>query len=243
MWSKSSFAVLTFLFVSTSTAELWIEDRLHPDFNCQGNVTDAVCCMDHLCDHLSQSACQAGKPQNIFCQWDQKSEKCRPTKDDQGNVCCQSDPGDSACHDILINKKCPEGYEVEASCCQNTKWRGLETRNGYVCCNAPCKDADANDRQCTPPPRCWQRSYPAGGVSAQDYGISSAYVYGPQTYGDNYADIYKKIDNTQEYEVLFPTLHSMNPLPSNTSFYLSSSELQNSRSHCRRHCGDDCQSH
>merc|ERR1711936_1425542 len=140
MWSKSSFAVLTFLFVSTSTAELWIEDRLHPDFNCQGNVTDAVCCMDHLCDHLSQSACQAGKPQNIFCQWDQKSEKCRPTKDDQGNVCCQSDPGDSACHDILINKKCPEGYEVEASCCQNTKWRGLETRNGYVCCNAPCKD-------------------------------------------------------------------------------------------------------
>ena len=112
MWSKSSFAVLTFLFVSTSTAELWIEDRLHPDFNCQGNVTDAVCCMDHLCDHLSQSACQDGKPQNIFCQWDQKSEKCRPTKDDQGNVCCQSDPGDSACHDILINKKCPEGYEV-----------------------------------------------------------------------------------------------------------------------------------
>ena len=97
-------------------------------------------------------------------------------------------------------------FQVKASCCQNTKWRGLETRDGYVCCNAPCKDADANDQQCTPPPRCWQRSYPAGGVSAQDYGISSAYVYGPQTYGDNYADIYKKIDNTQEYQV-----HSSQP--------------------------------
>ena len=113
MWSKSSLAVLTFLFVSTSvTAELWIGDPFHPDFNCQGNVTDAVCCLDHLCDHLSQSACQDGKPRNIFCQWDQTSQKCRPTKDDQGNVCCQSDPGASACHDILINKKCPEGYEV-----------------------------------------------------------------------------------------------------------------------------------
>merc|ERR1712012_1529421 len=88
---------------------------------------------------LSQSACQDGKPRNIFCQWDQTSQKCRPTKDDQGNVCCQSDPGASACHDILINKKCPEGYEVKASCCQNTKWRGLETRDGYVCCNAPGK--------------------------------------------------------------------------------------------------------
>ena len=183
MWSKSSIVFFMFLFVAASNAELWIEDRRHPDFNCQGNVTDAVCCMDHLCDNLSQSKCQAGKPQNIFCQWDQKSEKCRPTKDDQGNVCCQSDPGDSACHDILINKKCPEGYEVEASCCQNTKWRGLETRNGYVCCNAPCKDADANDRQCTPPPRCWQRSSRQCWfrssrkcwfrLSPQEYGISS----------------------------------------------------------------------
>ena len=47
-----------------------------------------------------------------------------------------------------------------------------------------------------------QRSIGFGGVSAQDYGISSAYVYGPQTYGANYADIYKKIDNTNEYQVI-----------------------------------------
>ena len=47
-----------------------------------------------------------------------------------------------------------------------------------------------------------QRSIGFGGVSAQDYGISSAYVYGPQTYGANYADIYKKVDNTNEYQVI-----------------------------------------
>ena len=220
MWSKSSLAVLTFLFVSTSvTAELWIGDPFHPDFNCQGNVTDAVCCLDHLCDHLSQSACQDGKPRNIFCQWDQTSQKCRPTKDDQGNVCCQSDPGASACHDILINKKCPEGYEVKDSCCQNTKWRGLETRDGYVCCNAPCKDAGAG---CTPPPRCWQRSF-GGGISAQDYGISSTYLI-----------------EHQVIEILMIGLICLRLKMTSTGFL---SEFQIFRSHWRRHNGNDCQSY
>jgi len=155
--------------------------------------------MDHLCDQLSETICRTEKPYNLFCRWDSTQQECKAFKDRVGNVCCQTDPGNSACHDILIKQKCPEGFEVKASCCQNTKWKGLTTREGYVCCNAPCKDADDNGQQCTPLPKCWQRSS-VGGVLAQDYGISSAYVYGPQTYGDNYADIYSKIDNTQEYE-------------------------------------------
>ena len=221
MWSKSSIVFL--MFLATSNAELWIGDPFHPDVNCQGNVTDAVCCLDHLCDHLSQSACQDGKPRNIFCQWDQTSQKCQPTKDDQGNVCCQSDPGASACHDILINKKCPQGYEVKDSCCQNTKWRGLETRHGYVCCNAPCKDAGVG---CTPPRRCWQRTSLkslGGGISPQDYGISSTYVIEHQVNGliaNEWLHVFK-----------------------NGLILLPFSEFRIFRSHWGRHYGNDCQSH
>ena len=96
----------------TVNAELWIDDPQNVGYNCDGNVTDAVCCMDHLCDHLSQSACQDERPRNLLCRWDPKSQKCSPSKDSHGNVCCQTDPAGSACHDILINQKCPEGYEV-----------------------------------------------------------------------------------------------------------------------------------
>ena len=104
--------ISTLCFVSTSAAQIWIDDRTADNFNCNGTVTDAVCCMDHLCDQLSKSACLTERPHSLLCRWDDSKQECKPQKDDVGNVCCQLDPGHSACHQILIEGKCPDDYEV-----------------------------------------------------------------------------------------------------------------------------------
>merc|ERR1712241_1302465 len=157
-------AILLAFFASaafgTEDSTLWIDDKSQETlYNCDGFVTDAICCQDRICQGQSESSCTSDDKRKLFCAWDSSKNKCLEVRDAKNNVCCQKKPLEG-CND-LMKGRCPEQYQVSENCCSEDgkKWNAIfkGVSPGKVCCNAPCKDADF--LKCGQLGRCNQRSY------------------------------------------------------------------------------------
>ena len=85
---------------------LWSDDKSTNAFNCDGFVTDAICCQDDLCNGQDENSCNSDPKTSLFCKWDRFSSKCLAFKDVENNVCCQSKPladcSDLTCYHVCI---------------------------------------------------------------------------------------------------------------------------------------------
>merc|ERR1712226_1274040 len=133
---------------------LWSDDKSTNAFNCDGFVTDAICCQDDLCNGQDENSCNSDPKTSLFCKWDRFFSKCLAFRDVENNVCCQSKPV-AGCSD-LMKGVCPAHFQVPENCCSNDgkKWKDLfrGVRPGHVCCNAPCNEMKSN--QCPLPDHC-----------------------------------------------------------------------------------------
>ena len=111
MWVKSSVIILVLPALSLAMNDvLWDDDKGSKGYNCQGHVTDAICCQDSLCNGLSEENCKSGKAETL-CHWSGKDQKCKAFRDKVNNVCCQSKPL-PGCYD-LMKGRCPTDYQVK----------------------------------------------------------------------------------------------------------------------------------
>jgi len=193
------FSLICPIFASDT---LWVDDKSQKDlFNCDGFVTDAICCQDKLCrGQTSESSCTSGEKRKLFCAWDSNQDKCLAVRDAKNNVCCQKKPLEGC--DDLVKGRCPDQYQVAEGCCSEDgkKWgsifKGLTP--GKTCCNAPCRDADS--LKCQQHGRCNQRSlFSSNYVVPQDYGFGG-YSDKKHSYGHYYPSLYSTIDNAKDFE-------------------------------------------
>jgi len=196
-------AILLAFFTLTAFAyedsTLWIDDKSQQDkFNCDGYVTDAICCQDRICQGQSESTCTSDDKRKLFCAWDSSKSKCLEVRDAQNNVCCQKKPLEG-CND-LMKGRCPEQYQVSESCCSDDgkKWNAIfkGVSPGKVCCNAPCKDADF--LKCGQLGRCNQRSF-SPYLNPYDYGFGY-HTQKKIPIGNLYPSLYSTIDNKEQFE-------------------------------------------
>ena len=90
---------------------VWVDDKSQTElFNCDGYVTDAICCQDKICQGQSESTCTADSKRALFCGWDSSKGKCLPIRDAENNVCCQKKPMDG-CKDF-VSGRCPQEFQV-----------------------------------------------------------------------------------------------------------------------------------
>merc|ERR1711973_18806 len=162
---------LTSAAFASEDSTLWIDDKSQENkYNCDGHVTDAICCQDRICQGQSESSCTSDDKRKLFCAWDSSKNKCLEVRDAKNNVCCQKKPLEG-CND-LMKGRCPEQYQVSENCCSEDgkKWNAIfkGVSPGKVCCNAPCKDADF--LKCGQLGRCNQRSY-SPYLNPYDYGF------------------------------------------------------------------------
>merc|ERR1712212_215768 len=129
---KYYFAILLAFLTSAAFAyedsTLWIDDKSIQDkYNCDGYVTDAICCQDRICQGQSESSCTSDDKRKLFCAWDSSKSKCLEVRDAKNNVCCQKKPLEG-CND-LMKGRCPEQYQVSKECCSDDgkKWNSIFT--------------------------------------------------------------------------------------------------------------------
>jgi len=187
---------------------MWNDDKSSNAFNCDGFVTDAICCQDDLCNGQDENSCTSDGKKNLFCKWDKFFQKCLAFRDRENNVCCQSKPV-AGCSD-LMKGVCPAHFQVTENCCSDDgkKWKDLfkGVRPGYVCCNAPCNEMKSN--QCPLPDHCKKiegRSLGEEQVSSQSVGISKKFLDHSYHTGQHYGNIYAtpeqlKQNNFAKYE-------------------------------------------
>lgn len=209
MWSKSGnlFFVLSALGLvsiccaTTTNYVLWDDQKGTSSYNCDGHVTDAICCQDSLCDYKDEKQCGSGKAKT-FCEW--KDGKCTAWRDAKNNVCCQSKPM-AGCAD-LMKGRCPSGYQVPENCCseEGKKWSKMfyGMKPGKVCCNAPCQEL--SNKQCPLPKYCKThvaaRSYDSK-IHSTEVGINPLYLDHSYKPGKHYADVYAtSVDNQKKYD-------------------------------------------
>jgi len=205
MWKKSA-SILVLSLISFSRVDafnstgdvLWVDDASKVDlYNCDGFVTDAICCQDKLCYGQSESTCTADAKRKLLCTWE--AGKCTAIRDGQNNVCCQKKPF-GGCADFLKGR-CPEEYQVSEKCCTDDgkKWANIfkGVAPGKVCCNAPCKAAE--DQSCLEPARCRQRQY-SSYMNPYDYGLAPGYNQQKFTYGKYYPSLFSTLDQSQQFE-------------------------------------------
>jgi len=183
----------------TEDSTLWIDDKSQENlYNCDGFVTDAICCQDRICQGQSESSCTSDDKRKLFCAWDSSKSKCLEVRDAKNNVCCQKKPLEG-CND-LMKGRCPEQYQVSKECCSDDgkKWNSIFTgvSPGKVCCNAPCKDADF--LKCGQLGRCNQRSY-SPYLNPYDYGFGY-HTQKKFPIGNLYPSLYSTIDNKEQFE-------------------------------------------
>lgn len=179
---------------------LWSDDKSTNAFNCDGFVTDAICCQDDLCNGQDENSCNSDPKTSLFCKWDRFFSKCLAFRDVENNVCCQSKPV-AGCSD-LMKGVCPAHFQVPENCCSNDgkKWKDLfrGVRPGHVCCNAPCNEMKSN--QCPLPDHCKKiegRSLGEDGeeqASSQSVGINARYLDHSYSTGKHYGNIYATAD-------------------------------------------------
>merc|ERR1712008_446319 len=196
-------AILIAFLASIGSADqdstLWNDDKSQQDkFNCDGLVTDAICCQDRLCLGQSESSCTSDDKRKLFCAWDSSKNKCLTIRDAKNNVCCQKKPLEG-CND-LMKGRCPEQYQVSEGCCSEDgkKWNSIfkGVTPGKVCCNAPCKDADF--LKCGQLGRCNERSY-SPYLNPYDYGFGH-HTQKKFPIGNLYPSLYSTIDNKEQFE-------------------------------------------
>jgi len=197
--------ILIAFLASTGLADqdstLWNDDKSQQDkFNCDGFVTDAICCQDRLCLGQSESSCTSDDKRKLFCAWDSSKSKCLTIRDAKNNVCCQKKPLEG-CND-LMKGRCPEQYQVSEGCCSEDgkKWNSIfkGVTPGKVCCNAPCKDADF--LKCGQLGRCSQRSlYSSPYLNPYEYGFGSQ-IQKKIPIGQLYPSLFSTIDNKEQFE-------------------------------------------
>jgi len=198
-------AILIAFLASIGSADqdstLWNDDKSQQDkFNCDGFVTDAICCQDRLCLGQSESSCTSDDKRKLFCAWDSSKSKCLTIRDAKNNVCCQKKPLEG-CND-LMKGRCPEQYQVSEGCCSEDgkKWNSIfkGVTPGKVCCNAPCKDADF--LKCGQLGRCSQRSlYASPYLNPYEYGFGSQ-IQKKIPIGQLYPSLFSTIDNKEQFE-------------------------------------------
>jgi len=197
-------AILLAFMVAAGLAEdstLWNDDKSQQDkFNCDGFVTDAICCQDRLCLGQSESGCASDDKRKLFCAWDSNKGKCLAIRDAENNVCCQKKPLEG-CND-LMKGRCPSQYQVSESCCSEDgkKWNSIfgGVPPGKVCCNAPCMDADF--LKCGQLGRCSQRSlYSSPYVNPYEYGFGQQ-IQQKIPMGQLYPSLFSTIDNHDQYK-------------------------------------------
>ena len=93
---------------------MWNDDKSSNAFNCDGFVTDAICCQDDLCNGQDENSCTSDGKKNLFCKWDKFFQKCLAFRDRENNVCCQSKPV-AGCSD-LMKGVCPAHFQVLIFC-------------------------------------------------------------------------------------------------------------------------------
>merc|ERR1712226_63868 len=179
---------------------LWSDDKSTNAFNCDGFVTDAICCQDDLCNGQDENSCNSDPKTSLFCKWDRFFSKCLAFRDVENNVCCQSKPV-AGCSD-LMKGVCPAHFQVPENCCSNDgkKWKDLfrGVRPGHVCCNAPCNEMKSN--QCPLPDHCKKiegRSLGEDGeeqASSRSVGINPKYLDHSYSTGKHYSNIYATAD-------------------------------------------------
>jgi hypothetical protein len=191
------FSAILIAFFATSglaiqDSTLWVDDKTQESkYNCDGTVTDAICCQDRLCQGQSESSCSSDDKRKLFCAWDSNKSKCLSIRDAKNNVCCQKKPMEG-CND-LMKGRCPPQYQVSEKCCSEDgkKWSAIfeGVPPGKVCCNAPCKDADF--LKCGQLGRCSQRSF-SPYLNPYDYGFG-AQVQQKLPYGNIYPSLFSTI--------------------------------------------------
>jgi len=192
-------AFLTSAAFASEDSTLWIDDKSQENkYNCDGHVTDAICCQDRICQGQSESSCTSDDKRKLFCAWDSSKNKCLEVRDAKNNVCCQKKPLEG-CND-LMKGRCPEQYQVSENCCSEDgkKWNAIfkGVSPGKVCCNAPCKDADF--LKCGQLGRCNQRSY-SPYLNPYDYGFGY-HTQKKFPIGSLYPSLYSTIDNKEQFE-------------------------------------------
>merc|ERR1712079_536287 len=192
---------MVYFEASNGSDVLWSDDKSTNAFNCNGFVTDAICCQDDLCNGHDENSCNSGDKKSIFCKWDKFFSKCLAFRDAENNVCCQSKPV-AGCSD-LMKGVCPAHFQVPENCCSDDgkKWKDLfkGVRPGHVCCNAPCNEMESN--HCPLPDHCNKiegRSLGDGGVaveaSTRSVGINPKYLDRSYSTGKHYSNIYATAD-------------------------------------------------
>ena len=108
----STILLLTCISSNIASDVLWNDDKTQKDlYNCDGFVTDAICCQDKVCQgQTSESSCTSGEKRKLFCAWDSNHSKCLAVRDNKNNVCCQKKPIEGC--DDLVKGRCPENYQV-----------------------------------------------------------------------------------------------------------------------------------
>ena len=101
---------MVYFEASNGSDVLWSDDKSTNAFNCNGFVTDAICCQDDLCNGHDENSCNSGDKKSIFCKWDKFFSKCLAFRDAENNVCCQSKPV-AGCSD-LMKGVCPAHFQV-----------------------------------------------------------------------------------------------------------------------------------
>ena len=91
---------MVYFGASNGSDVLWSDDKSTNAFNCDGFVTDAICCQDDLCNGHDENSCNSGDKKSIFCKWDKFFSKCLAFRDAENNVCCQSKPV-AGCSDLI----------------------------------------------------------------------------------------------------------------------------------------------
>lgn len=124
---------------------LWISDPTSGHYNCDGTVTDAVCCNDNVCSSAQSSGqCTGPGKRSLLCKWLPSINKCVAFRDTANNVCCQKD-GKPGCKE-MAKGICPDDWQVPEGCCSDLgcKWNNtlLGIKPGHVCCNAPCRELE-----------------------------------------------------------------------------------------------------
>jgi len=205
MWRIAAILLISCTFSSLANDTLWVDDKSQQDlYNCEGHVTDAVCCQDKLCDGQSESSCLSDDKRKLFCNWDSSRGKCLEVRDVENNVCCQKPPL-TGCSDIMAGR-CPDEFQVPEGCCtaDGQKWNSMLKGGvppGKVCCNAPCKDADA--KQCSQHGKCMTKSYFGSSyINPNDYGIAANFIHHKHQYGNYYQSLapYSNADQLDNYK-------------------------------------------